>query len=336
MVLVTGATGILGRVITLQLLKQGRKVLATKRPTSNLEDVRQSFRFYTDDHNYWFQQIQWIDLDFEDLEALQQVASEVTEVYHCLGKVSFDPADRKALYHINVNYTKNLLYACENSTVGKFLYVSSISVLDGVNEFGVVDESSDFNPKVPHSHYALSKQMAEMEVWRASAEGLNTIIVNPGVIIGSGNWEQSSGTLFKTFTQDNRTFSGGTGYVDVRDVAEACIKLMKKSYFGQRYVLVSENKTYVEVANQIRAKLNLRSVSLLSENFVRVIAPLRYFGFLIPKLRLLTPANINAVTTHQPLSSGKILNALNFKFLPVAESLDFHFNNYLVDHRSSN
>ena len=60
-------------------------------------------------------------------------------------------------------------------------FVSSIAVLDGLNENGELDESSDFNPKIDHSAYAISKHFSEMEVWRASAEGLNTVIVNPGI-----------------------------------------------------------------------------------------------------------------------------------------------------------
>ena len=78
----------------------------------------------------------------------------------------------------------------------KFLFVSSIAVLDGLNENGELDESSDFNPKIDHSAYAISKHFSEMEVWRASAEGLN-VIVNPGIIIGSGNWKESSGTFIQ-------------------------------------------------------------------------------------------------------------------------------------------
>ncbi|WP_449401278.1 SDR family oxidoreductase [Chryseobacterium wanjuense] len=54
----------------------------------------------------------------------------------------------------------------------------------------------DFNPKLEHSAYALSKHLSEMEVWRASAEGLNVVIINPGMIIRSGNWNQSSGEIF--------------------------------------------------------------------------------------------------------------------------------------------
>lgn len=330
MVLVTGATGILGRVITLKLLKKGEKVLATKRASSNLEDVKNSFQYYTDQSEEWFDKIHWIDLDFEDLRALCKITSEVSEIYHCLGKVSFDPKDKRDLYQTNVDYTKNLLYACENSMVQKFLFVSSISVLDGINENGIINEESDFNPKVPHSHYAFSKYLAEMEVWRASAEGMNTVIVNPGVIIGSGNWQQSSGTLFKAFSENDKMFSGGTGYVDVRDVADICIRLMDAGKFGHRYVVVAENKTYKEVGDIVRTEQNLKPISLISDGILKGFSFLRYFGFIIPKLRMLTPANINALTSFHVISSDKIILTLGFSFIPIAESVKFHVHNFLA------
>jgi nucleoside-diphosphate-sugar epimerase len=120
----------------------------------------------------------------------------VDEVYHCAAKVSFHPKDEKEMYHTNINGTENLLYICEESAVKKFLHVSSVAVLDNFNEKGELDEDSDFNPKLEHSAYAISKHLSEMEAWRASAEGMNVVIINPGMIVGSGNWTQSSGELF--------------------------------------------------------------------------------------------------------------------------------------------
>jgi nucleoside-diphosphate-sugar epimerase len=58
-----------------------------------------------------------------------------------------------------------------------------------------------------------------MEVWRASAEGLNVAIVNPGLIIGSGNWKKQR-NFVQRIGKNAYTFSGGTSYVDVRDVAK--------------------------------------------------------------------------------------------------------------------
>ena len=84
MVLVTGATGILGRVIALELLKRGKSVRATKRSTSNIDEVRKSFHFYTDQPDDFFNKIEWVDVDFEDIDSVENALSQVTEAYHCV------------------------------------------------------------------------------------------------------------------------------------------------------------------------------------------------------------------------------------------------------------
>ena len=130
MIFVTGATGILGRVIVLELLKKGEKVRAAKRPSSNISEVKHSYQFYTENSDTFFNQIEWIDVDFDDIHSLQNALKDVTEVYHCAAKVSFHPKDEKEMYHTNIKGTENLLFVCENSGVRKFLHVSSIAVLD--------------------------------------------------------------------------------------------------------------------------------------------------------------------------------------------------------------
>ncbi|EJL70073.1 NAD-dependent epimerase/dehydratase family protein [Chryseobacterium populi] len=332
MVFVTGATGILGRIIVLELLKRGKKVRAAKRPTSNLNEVKHSYTFYTESPGDFFNKIEWVDTDFDDINSLQDALKGVEEIYHCAAKVSFNPKDEKEMYHTNIKGTGNLLFACEGSEVKKFLHVSSVAVLDGFNEKGELDEDSEFNPKLEHPAYAISKHLSEMEVWRASAEGLNTIILNPGIIIGSGNWNQSSGELFHTFEDNSFTFSGGSSYVDVRDVAKIAVELMEKNVFGERFIIVSGNKKYAEVGHQIRKKLGLKDARILSKTQLNAG---RWgnilFGWLIPKLKIVTRSNIESITSFNTISNHKIKEKLEYQFIPVQESIDFHLNNYIND-----
>lgn len=334
MILVTGATGILGRVIVIELLKKGAEVRAAKRISSDLEEVRRSFRWYVEDPDDYFRRIEWVDVDFESQESLGNALAGVTEVYHASAFVSFNPKDAREMYHTNIDGTKQLLYACENSSVKKFCFISSIAVLDGLNEKGEMDENSDYNPKLDHSPYAVSKQFSEMEAWRASAEGLDVVIVNPGMIIGSGNWKKSSGELFPSFINSSFTFPGGSSYVDVRDVAKICIGLMQKNIFGERFIAVSENIRYYDFGKMVRSHLNLKPQKILSKSILNIGLWLnRFFGWLIPSLRMITTYNINAVTTFSILSAQKVKDRLGYTFIPVKESISFHLRNYLEDHK---
>lgn len=332
MVLVTGATGILGRVIVLELLKRGKSVRAAKRISSNINEVKESYRFYTNQPAEYFNKIEWVNVDFEDFESLEKVLIGITEVYHCAAHVSFHPDDRRSMYHTNIEGTRQLLFACEKSSVQKFCFVSSTAVLDGVDDKGETTEDSNYNPKVNHSPYARSKHFSEMEVWRASAEGLKTVIINPGVIIGSGNWQSSSGEMFDAFTRYPYAMSGSTAYVDVRDVAEIAISLMTKNTFGERYIVISETKKILEVANFVREKVGKSKAKILSKTILNI----GYFvnmilGWLFPKLRMMSKVNLETVTSHHIVSNQKIRKELDYEFIPVFDSLDFHLTNYISD-----
>lgn len=95
---VTGATGILGRIIVFELLKRGRKVRAARRISSDLHEVRISLRCYSEQSDMYFNRIEWVTVDFDQQSSLRNALQGVEEVYHCAAKVSYDPADRKEIY----------------------------------------------------------------------------------------------------------------------------------------------------------------------------------------------------------------------------------------------
>lgn len=334
MILVTGATGILGRLFVLRLLQNGHRVRATKRSSSDLDEVKNSFRFYTDNAEKWFEKIEWVEVDFQDIEDISRLLLGVKEVYHCAAEVSFDDDKKKQIFQTNFNLTKELLYACEGTEIEAFLYVSSISVLDSPNEKGLLDEESFYNSKLKHSSYAQSKHFAEMEVQRAGAEGLNILILNPGVIIGTGNWQKSSGKMFELLSQYSYSFDGSTGYVDVRDVVDMGIQLMEKKIFDQRFILVAENLSYLEYANKVRTSLGLKPskrVPSLVLWFLQILAP---FGMIFKKLKLFSKQNIQMLSSQSKYSNEKIKKYINQDFIPIDKSIEFHLKNYLEDKKN--
>lgn len=331
MVLVTGATGLLGSMITLQLLQRGHEVRATKRVDSKEEKVKHYFSYYTDQPEEWFAKIQWVEVDFQDILSLQDAVKGIAEVYHCAAKVSMNPKYKNEIYQTNIVGTKNLLYACENSEVEKFCFISSVSTLDGLNPEGLYDEESHYKPAIAHSVYAKSKHFAEMEVWRASAEGMQVVVVLPAMILASGSWDSSSGVVFDTFRKNRFTFSGGANYVDVRDVAYICVELMSRGIFGERFIAAAGKKSYFDFTRLVREKLGRSKPKIIPDALLHFVRIFNVFGFLIPPLKMVNKANIESITTNNGMSNEKIKKALDFEFIPVDESIAFHFNNYLAD-----
>ncbi len=332
MVLVTGATGLLGRIIVLELLKAGRKVKACKRPGSDLSEVRESYRLYTGEADAYFDKIEWVDVDFNNRTSLYSLLDDVREVYHCAAKVSFDPRDRDEVLDTGIITTRNILEASRYKNVRKFLYVSSAAVLHirkkametQIENFGFTDRG--------YPPYVISKYIGEKMVWKAHREGLNTIIINPGMIIGSrARKPESSSQLPELFVKSRFTFSGGTSCIDVRDVATTAVSLMEKNIFGERFPVASEYVLYKDLAAMVREVMGLGRPIVFPEGFMKMMKPARRILSLFNgHARFLTEENIGFVSDHQYVSCRKLRKKLSCTFYSAAESIRFHYGNYLA------
>ena len=129
---------------------------------------------------------------------------------------------------INIEGTANLVNCSIERKITKFCYVSTIAAV-GERNNSLIDEECEW--KENNNPYSETKHFAEMEVWRGIAEGLNAVIVNPGVIVGSGFWKRGSGAFI---TQVSRGMSyypiGKTGFICVKDVVQIMIGLNEKKY----------------------------------------------------------------------------------------------------------
>ena len=225
MVLVTGGTGLVGSHLLLKLAKQNQSVRAIYRKGANLERVKTVFSYYSKNSKSLYENIEWAEADLNDLPKLTLAFKDITHVYHCAAYISFDPSNYKILRATNIKGTANIVNLSIANKIEKLCYVSSVATLG--YDADLITEETKWGGNQNQSVYAISKYGAEMEVWRASQEGVAAVIVNPGVILGPGFWNSGSGLLFKLVRKKQGYFTNGrTGYVAVNDVTKAMIDLM--------------------------------------------------------------------------------------------------------------
>jgi nucleoside-diphosphate-sugar epimerase len=254
MVLVTGATGLLGSKLLADLIIRGVKVRAL---TRSISSRRRVLRYHLQELDINDGSVEWIEGDITNYADVMDAVSGIDFVFHCAGLVSFLPIEQDALRLINVQGTANIVNACLVHGVGGMCHVSSTAAL-GRSSIGIYDENSVWMSSPNNSRYAVSKYDAELEVWRGIEEGLAAVIVNPGIIIGPGDWEHDSSAIFSKVAKGLKYHTRGVnGFVSVDDVSRIMVRLMEKRVCGERFVLVGDNIPFKEVMEIIAEELNV-------------------------------------------------------------------------------
>lgn len=326
MILVTGGTGLVGFHLLLRLSQDENGIRAIYRSEKKLNHVKQLFQ--KDNKLSEFEKIDWVKADLLNIPALETAFSNISYVYHCAALVSFNPKDEEKLYQNNIVGTANLVNCCLTSNVKKLCYVSSISALGNGTEHNLlINEETERNNEAVRSDYSISKFGAEMEVWRGFQEGLEVVIVNPGVIFGYGFPKEGS-SLFVQNIKNGQLFytQGKLGIIAVEDVVKAMTTLMKSTISGERFILVAEDITYKELFDSIAASLTSRtSTNKLKKPKFEIkkwqLQIIRIFEFVLAKLffrkRMLTKATINALYNLETHDTNKIKTAIDFEFLDM-------------------
>lgn len=244
--LVTGASGLTGRHLVRYLSQQGERVRAlyhTNAPDDELQDLPG---------------VEWVQCDLLDIFAIEEVIEGVNEIYHCAGIVSFQAKDKERVLHFNIEATANIVNAALDHGVRKLVYMSSVAALGRRTEEKEITEEEQWEESKYNSVYALSKHLAEMEVWRGAGEGLGVAVVNPGIILGEGNWDANgSSSLLKVVHKEFPYYTQGVnGWVDVQDVVRAVYLLMKSERKEERYILCAGNFSYKEIFTLMAAAMD--------------------------------------------------------------------------------
>ena len=323
MILVTGGTGLVGSHLIYQLTLENNVIRATHRADSDIERVKLLFKFYSKDFNELFKKIEWIEADLNNLSKLQDAFKDISFVYHCAAYISFDPSRYETLRRVNIRGTANIVNLCINNKIKKLCHVSSVATL-GYN-IKEIDENNYWDGNKHKSAYAISKYGAEMEVWRGVQEGVKSVIINPGVIIGPGFSKSAFGTIIKMVTNKKRFHTcGKTGYVDVRDIANIMIRLMNSKIENERYILVNKNLSYKKVIDMVSSNLGMKNKStFVSKSKLKIalvfdLVSSKFFN----KERKLSKALCKTLTRNFNYSSKKIKKNLNFEFTSILETFE--------------
>ncbi len=324
MILVTGGTGLVGSHLLYQLSLENDTIKAIHRKNSDLQAVKNVFRYFSAEYEFLFKKIEWIEADITNIVALKTAFQNVTEVYHSAALVSFNSKDHQAMCEINIEGTSNIVNFCIEYSVKKLCFVSSVATIEKSVTNKFMNEADEWNmEKVSHG-YAMTKYAAEMEVWRASQEGVPVVIVNPGVILGAGFWYQGSGALFSKIHKGLPFYTEGvTGFVSVNDVVKSMLLLMKSNIVNERYILVSENSSFKEVFYQIAKNFGKKPPS------IRVTKLMSAVGWRIEKLKsiltnkppILTKHTAKSIHVKGYFSSEKIQKELSFNFETISETI---------------
>lgn len=316
MILVTGATGLVGSHLLVQLLQENEEVKALFRSEKQLEKVKNVFAFKN--QLGLFDKIHWVKGDITDIPTLEIAFENVTHVYHCAALISFDPNDEDALRKINIEGTANVVNCCIDFNIKKLCHVSSIAALGDTKEHeNIITEDTEWNPEELHSDYAITKYGAEIEVWRGFQEGLDVVIVNPSVIFGYGFPNQGSDVIIQSVKKGLSFYTNGTiGIISVEDVTNCMVQLMKSTISGERYILVGENVILKGFLTYLATLLNTKVPTIYASKTMTSIA--WRLDWLIAKItnrkRKLTRTTAKASHSVDVYDTSKIVTDLNYSF----------------------
>jgi nucleoside-diphosphate-sugar epimerase len=259
MVLVTGGTGFLGSYIIKELVERNYPVRAIRRSSSKVP-------FYIP--SKIFEKVEWVEGDILDPIALEEAMTGADAVIHSAAIISFHRADKKKMYHVNVQGTANVVNTAIEKNISRLVHISSVAALGRSKTGGHVNEERKWQESNTNTDYGISKYKAEMEVWRGIGEGLNAVIINPSTVLGYGDWDTSSCRIFKTIYNEFPWYSTGiNGFVDIEDVARTTVLLMQSDIKEQRFIASGDNWSFQHLFNTIADGFGKKTSSSKSDSF---------------------------------------------------------------------
>ena len=272
-ILVTGATGFLGKHLVEQL-----KVAESD---ARLRVFCRGLSPWDDDP-----EIEVVRGDITSPRDVLRAAEGAREIYHLAGVVLREPKEYGILYRTHVEGTRNVCEAARKHKPEKVVVVSSSGTVAVDPDPIPHDEVSGYKHEVVGKWpYYLSKIFAEklaLNFWERFQ--VPVVIANPSLLLGPGDDRNSSTRDVALFLEGQilAVPRGGLNFVDARDAAAGLIAAMRSGKTGERYILAGPNLTFrrwIEMVSEISGRRAPKlqpslGFSLASARWLRRLYPL--------------------------------------------------------------
>lgn len=235
-VVVTGSSGFVGRHLAEALAARGDDVVGLDIAAPRVP--------------FGSAKIRTLEGDLRDEAVLRKATEGASAVFHVASKVQTRQTNADEVFAVNVGGTRKLVEASRANGVGKFVYVSSASVVYDGSDIERGDETLPYPAKF-HAPYAESKAIAERETLADNGKGgLATVSIRPHVVFGPGDGRFFPAILSRAKTGRLKAYVGDATklsdftYVDnlVHGLLLAADKLEAKGPLGGQAYFVTNGE----------------------------------------------------------------------------------------------
>lgn len=326
-ILITGATGKLGRQLVYECVRKGVRPICLVREESKTD--------YLDSLNLELRRA-----DLRDRAALTEAVKGVEAVIHAAALVDFRGDRLTQFTGVNVMGALDLFRAAQSAGVKRFVHVSSVAAVGGRlrssdADGSLCDEDQPFNLGHLRVPYIMTKHAAEKELM-AAAERSSTelVVVNPSIMIAPSSTGDDRNRLDDRFKHTFLpAFDNRLNLTDIRDVPPAILTALAKGRPGERYILAGENIAATDLVRMI-GEIAGRCFRLVPvpHALIRLAARFTAWRHRVkrrPKLSLY-PALIRMLDYDWAYTSEKAARELSYQPRPLRETLTDLFTNNFV------
>jgi dihydroflavonol-4-reductase len=263
LILVTGASGFVGKWCVIKLLEKGYRVRGTVRSDAKAALVRKTVAGIVGDEAAG--RLDLVNVDILSDASWPEAMAGVDAVMHVATVIRGDePKDPSVVVRPAVEGTERVLRMAHEAGIKRVILTSSIATVGyGHGQTSgrrVYDET--YFTKLESMRwtwaYCVGKTRAERAAWEyAKANGMELTTIHPGAIIGPALDEDASISVgLVSGLLDNSTPalpSNGFSIIDVRDTADMHVAALEHpEAIGQRYLATAEYVPFPKVASIVQ------------------------------------------------------------------------------------